>query len=515
LCVTQAVATGPLTGFWTLNDAMMQAFASCSGTPCLTVTLGTGGTVWSAAEGGTGFSSYAVGDLLYADTTTTLAKLVDVTAGSYLRSGGANTAPVWSTTRLPNSAVVGDVLYASATNVYNNLADVAAGAYLRSGGVTTAPLWSTVTLPNSAVVGDLLSVSATNVYANIAAVASGSVLTSGGATTLPAWSATPSVTSMTLTGATGNILVADTNTLLVDATNHWVGIRTTPTMPLTIGDATTQIAAQKELIFLGGVHTLSANNAQTYYGSFGTIDVNQAGFNATASVIGHRIYPRAIGSSGTLTNSIGFITDVTNTGAGTITNGYGFWANGATNSGGGTFSNYTAFYIPANTGASTIYGLRATLASNANRWNIYADGTAQNFFAGSVGIGSGKSAPGVALDIAGMINSTGMIVTPQTTQTIAATNTITADSCGGLKNITAAGAVTTNTTDTFTAPAAANTGCVMMVCNVGTTNTITLDHNAHFFSLAGADVLLVANSCVGVVSDGTQWRQTTAVFTGT
>jgi len=48
-----------------------------------------------AVNGGTGFGSYAIGDLLYADTTTTLAKLPDVATGNALISGGVNTAPAW------------------------------------------------------------------------------------------------------------------------------------------------------------------------------------------------------------------------------------------------------------------------------------------------------------------------------------------------------------------------------------------------------------------------------------
>lgn len=102
--------------------------------------------VLGADHGGTGQSSYAVGDLLYASGATALSKLADVAAGSYLRSGGVTTAPLWSTTTLPNSAVVGDVLYASASNVYSNLADVATGNALISGGVTTAPSWGKIGL---------------------------------------------------------------------------------------------------------------------------------------------------------------------------------------------------------------------------------------------------------------------------------------------------------------------------------------------------------------------------------
>ena len=72
-----------------------------------------GGTDVAVADGGTNISSYAVGDLLYASGTTTLSKLADVSSGSYLRSGGITTAPLWSTLKLPNAASIGTVIYAT------------------------------------------------------------------------------------------------------------------------------------------------------------------------------------------------------------------------------------------------------------------------------------------------------------------------------------------------------------------------------------------------------------------
>jgi hypothetical protein len=51
--------------------------------------------VLGATQGGTDQSSYAVGDILYADTTTSLAKLADVAVGNALISGGLNAAPAW------------------------------------------------------------------------------------------------------------------------------------------------------------------------------------------------------------------------------------------------------------------------------------------------------------------------------------------------------------------------------------------------------------------------------------
>jgi len=58
------------------------------------LTLGWTGQL-AATRGGTGFGSYAVGDILYANTTTTLAKLPDVATGNALISGGVGVAPSW------------------------------------------------------------------------------------------------------------------------------------------------------------------------------------------------------------------------------------------------------------------------------------------------------------------------------------------------------------------------------------------------------------------------------------
>lgn len=49
--------------------------------------------VTPATAGGTGQTSYAVGDILFANTTTTLSKLVDVATGNALISGGVGVAP--------------------------------------------------------------------------------------------------------------------------------------------------------------------------------------------------------------------------------------------------------------------------------------------------------------------------------------------------------------------------------------------------------------------------------------
>lgn len=69
-------------------------------------------------------STFAVGDILYADTTSTLARLADVAAGSYLRSGGVTTAPLWSTLKLPNAATANYIPYATSSNTFGESANL-------------------------------------------------------------------------------------------------------------------------------------------------------------------------------------------------------------------------------------------------------------------------------------------------------------------------------------------------------------------------------------------------------
>jgi hypothetical protein len=87
-------------GLGTITVANTGVLSFSGGTTGLTPAAATTGVVTLAgtliaANGGTGFASYAVGDLLYADTTTTLAKLPDVATGNALISGGVITAPAW------------------------------------------------------------------------------------------------------------------------------------------------------------------------------------------------------------------------------------------------------------------------------------------------------------------------------------------------------------------------------------------------------------------------------------
>lgn len=84
-------ATSPTLVTPLLGTPTSGTLTNCTGLP---IVGGTTGTL-SAARGGTGQTTYAVGDLLYADTASSLAKLADVATGNALISGGVGVAPAW------------------------------------------------------------------------------------------------------------------------------------------------------------------------------------------------------------------------------------------------------------------------------------------------------------------------------------------------------------------------------------------------------------------------------------
>lgn len=87
-----------------------------------------------ATKGGTGLTSYTVGDLLYADTGTSLAALPDVAVGNALISGGVGVAPSWGkiglTTHVTGTLPIanGGTNATDAATARSNLGAAASGA---------------------------------------------------------------------------------------------------------------------------------------------------------------------------------------------------------------------------------------------------------------------------------------------------------------------------------------------------------------------------------------------------
>lgn len=138
--------------------------AGTSGQPLLSGGAGvpTWGTL-GAAGGGTGQSTYTIGDILYASGATALSKLAGVAAGSALISGGVGTAPSWGKVGLTThvsgtlpianggtnstaTATNGGVSYGTGT-AFAFTAAGSSGQALVSNGAA-APTWQTLTLEN-------------------------------------------------------------------------------------------------------------------------------------------------------------------------------------------------------------------------------------------------------------------------------------------------------------------------------------------------------------------------------
>ena len=115
-----------------------------------------------AVNGGTGQTSYTIGDIPYASGATALSKLADVSTGSVLLSGGVGVAPAYGKVGLAthvsgilsaanggtgqSSYAIGDIPYASGATTLSKLADVDTGNVLLSGGVGEAPAYGKVNL---------------------------------------------------------------------------------------------------------------------------------------------------------------------------------------------------------------------------------------------------------------------------------------------------------------------------------------------------------------------------------
>ena len=172
-------------GAGTATVANTGVLSFAGGTTGLTPAVATTGAVTLAgtliaANGGTGFASYVVGDLLYANTTTTLAKLPDVATGNALISGGVGVAPAWG--KIGLTTHVSGVL-PIANGGTNATATPTAGAVAYGTGTA---------------------------YAFTLAGTAGQVLTSAGAG-VPTW-ATPTTGTVTNVSFTGGIITVATPT---------------------------------------------------------------------------------------------------------------------------------------------------------------------------------------------------------------------------------------------------------------------------------------------------------------
>jgi hypothetical protein len=257
--------------------------------PAVTATL-------PAASGGTGQSSYAVGDLLYASGSTALSKLAGVATGNVLLSGGVATAPAWGkvglTTHISGTLAIGNGgtgLTAAATNgqllIGNGtgytLATVTAGTGI---SITNGAGSISIAATNN---GTVTSVSGTGTVNGISL--SGTVTSSGSLTlggTLSGVSLTTQVTG-TLPVANGGTGAATLTGVVIGNGTSAFTTKTNPTGDF-VGTTDTQTLTNKTLTdpaiigtILEDVFTITDGAAFEVDPSNGSIQLITLGANRT------------------------------------------------------------------------------------------------------------------------------------------------------------------------------------------------------------------------------------------
>jgi hypothetical protein len=89
----------------------------------------------------------------------------------------------------------------------------------------------------------------------------------------------------------------------------------------------------------------------------------------------------------------------------TLTNVYHYLAASLTLGAGSSVSSQYGFSAGSGlTAATNNFGFHSNIASGTGRWNFYANGTATNYFAGDVGIGT--TTPSSKLQVSGTVTAT-------------------------------------------------------------------------------------------------------------
>lgn len=227
-------------GTFTVN-AQGQLTAAASTSIAIDASQVTTGS-FGVARGGTGITSYTIGDLVYASGATTLSTLADVATGNALISGGVGVAPSWGkinlTTHISGTLPVANggtgqsaaltqygVIYGLSATAMSNTAAGATGEVL-VGNTGAAPSWAAIssTLVSSISFG---STGLTPATATTGAVTvAGTLAVANGGTGL---SATPTngqidigngtgFTRTTLTAGTGVSVTNGSGSITIDNT---------------------------------------------------------------------------------------------------------------------------------------------------------------------------------------------------------------------------------------------------------------------------------------------------------
>ena len=232
----------------------------------LPLTTGVTGVLGSV-NGGTGFSTYATGDFVYASATNTLSKLAIGSSGTVLSSDGTTLS--WQAAGTGTVTSVGLGFSTGASNILSN-----------SG--TTSPITSsgTYTLAVTGTSGGIPYFSSSSAWTSSAVLAANAIVVGGGAGVAPS-TVTTNSTVLTAIGSaptgTGSIVLSTAPTFATSITSPAVygGTGTASTLTL---QSTTGVGATDSVVIKvgnnGGTIALTAASSGTV--TIGTLNLTNA-----------------------------------------------------------------------------------------------------------------------------------------------------------------------------------------------------------------------------------------------
>jgi fibronectin-binding autotransporter adhesin len=510
-----------------------------SGTLTLAGTLG-------ASAGGTGITSYSVGDLVFASGATALSKLSDVATGNVLLSGGVNTAPLYGkvglTTHVTGTLPVANGGTGVTTSTGTGSVVLSTSPTLNSPVISGGTINSTPIGGTTAAAGTFTTLSATTTL-NLAGAAvpmqlngsagtAGQVLTSAGGTATPTWTSVGSVTSVEVSGGTtglsfaggpittsgtftmsGILAVASGGTGVTSSTGSGSNVLSaSPTFTGTVNTANLNTTGTLSLV--GSASPLSLNGS---VGTSGQV-LTSAGPGATPTWT-------SAGGLGTVTsvNVNGGTTGLTATGGPITTSGTITLGGVLTVANGGTG-------VTSSTGTgSVVLSASPTLTGTVNTANLTTTGALTLAGANSPLILT--ASPGTAGQV---LTSAGPGATPYWDNTGGAGSVTSVNVSGGTTGLSfAGGPITTSGTFTMSGTlevanggtgVTSSTGTGSVVLSVSPTLTGTTSVGAITIatsaSLAGASAPLLLNGAAGtagqvLTSAGSGATPTWTTITGT
>ena len=225
----------------------------------------------TAPQGGTGITSYVIGDILFANSSTSLSRIADIAAGNVLLSGGVSTAPSYGKVGLT-------------THVSGVL-----------------PIINGGTNSSTALNNNRIMVSASGNIVEAAALTNGQLLI-GSTSAAPVAATLTAGTGISITNAAGAITIASSLSVINQATSVIDAVTTSTTDVVITGMTVTPGAGDYLVFFTGAVEN-------TGFGDPVTISIYTNGSQIAASVV-------KCESFGGMSNPIGSNAFITNLGAG-------------------------------------------------------------------------------------------------------------------------------------------------------------------------------------------------------